>query len=298
MVSVLIPVYNFDPVPLLQDLSTRLRNYGQPWEIILGNDSSDSIFMPVMEECARMPGVIVFNSDVNLGRSRMRNKLGSMALHPYLLFIDGDAGMVNDDFIDRYLKEAAAGCVICGGTSYNGEVPEDKEELLRWKYGREREARPASLRNRLPYNSFSSFSFMIPREIFLDIQFNEGIRKYGHEDTLFGIELEKNNIIIKHIDNPLLHKGLDSADIFLEKTREGLRNLLSLYESYDDKGILARRIRILRQYLKIRKAGLHPFLSLFCRAFAGSLLSNLKGPSPSLFLFDLYKLCIINKIQG
>ena len=57
---------------------------------------------------------------------------------------------------------------------------------------------------------------------FKKISFNERLSGYGHEDTLFGYELNKNNIQIHHIDNPVLNGHLDTNEAFLLKTEEGL----------------------------------------------------------------------------
>jgi len=297
MISILIPVYNFNPMDLLEALSGQLHESGVEGEIIAGNDSSDLFYAPVFEKASMIPGVSIYSSDKNLGRSMMRNRLAAMARFPFLLFIDGDAGIENRNFLDNYLKKADEGTVVCGGTAYKADRPVDNSRILRWKYGLKREVRSAVTRSSSPYSSFSSFNFMVPKRIFDLISFDEGLRRYGHEDTLYGIELEKNKIKIEHIDNPLIHLGLDNSVLFLEKTAEGLENLTDLYRSYHDAGILVRRIRVLRQYLQLRKTGLAIILKFICPAFSGSIKRNLMGPSPSVFLFDIYKLCIINKIQ-
>ena len=49
---------------------------------------------------------------------------------------------------------------------------------------------------------------MISKTCFEQISFNEDLQGYGHEDTLFGYELDKKNIQIHHLDNPVLN-GLD-----------------------------------------------------------------------------------------
>ena len=54
-----------------------------------------------------------------------------------------------------------------------------------------------------------------------DQGFNPLISGYGHEDTLFGFELEQNGIVIRHIDNPVLNAHLDSNTQFLYKTDAG-----------------------------------------------------------------------------
>ena len=91
-----------------------------------------------------------------------------------------------------------------------------KTQVLRWKYGRNREEKNASLRNQSPYQSFTAFNLLAPKDIFQKIAFNEKIDGYGHEDTLFGIELKKEGVTIAHIDNPIIHLGLDEHQVFIK----------------------------------------------------------------------------------
>jgi len=211
MLSILITVYNQGPEQLIKDLLKQLSNIDYPVEIIIGNDCSDAKFMPVIEALDKIPGVKCLHSPENLGRSKIRNWIGSQANYPYLLFIDGDAMVKSKTFISDYLSRAEQGVVICGGTAYSEEAPTNKAEILRWKYGIKKEARSAYQRGQKPYNSFSSFNFLMPAELFNNYRFREDIQRYGHEDTLLGIDLEKAEIPLVHIDNQLIHNGLYSA---------------------------------------------------------------------------------------
>ncbi len=298
MISILISIFNHDPSALVKGLSSQGQKLDQPYEIIVGNDCSESKFMPVFDQLDKLAGVRCFHSVHNIGRSRIRNTLASMAKYSYLLFIDGDAEVFSEDFIQQYLNASESGLVLCGGTAYWDIAPIDKDKVLRWKYGLKREARTAEQRNIKAYSSFSSFNFLIPADIFGKNLFDENIIRYGHEDTIFGIELEKNNIRINHIDNQMIHTGLDSAVHFLEKTREGILNLVEIENSYYDKEALYRHIRLLKKYNSIRRYRLHSFLSLINWLAGKSIKRNLTGSSPSLRLFDLYKLCLINDIKG
>lgn len=298
MISILISIFNEDPTLLVQDLSSQLERSGFPYEILIGNDCSESKYVPVLSKLEEMAGVSCFHSPENIGRSRIRNTIAGMANHPFLLFIDGDARVNNESFIDVYLENADPGIVLCGGTAYFSEPPGNKEKLLRWKYGVSREAKTAKQRESKPHSSFSSFNFLIPAEIFLKVRFNEGIKRYGHEDTLFGIELERGGIPVLHLDNQLIHEGLDSSTVFLRKTREGILNLKEIQKTYEHPQILVSHIRLLSYYSSIRKWGGRHILSLICRSTGKSILKNLKGPNPSLRLLDLYKLCILNDNKG
>ena len=75
--------------------------------------------------------------------------------------------------------------------------------LLRWKYGRKKEQKKASDRNKHPYSRFSTFNVIIDKSIFSKFRFYEELKQYGHEDTLFSYQLKKAGIAIYHIDNGL-----------------------------------------------------------------------------------------------
>jgi len=298
MVSVLISVYNQDPGTLVRDIYSQLQDLDKPFEIIIGNDYSDSKFMPLFDSLEELSHIKCFHPDKNLGRSKIRNALAKQARYENLLFIDGDALVLKEDFLSVYMQYADSVSVICGGTAYYEDPPEERQEILRWKYGVKREARAAKIRNQSPHSGFSSFNFLVPASVFNKIKFDESIVRYGHEDTIFGIELQKENVKVLHIDNQLIHNGLDDSEVFLEKTKEGLLNLLELLKNYKDPDVLERHIRILSKYSSLRKWGGHHLIRLIDQLSSGSIRRNLTGPRPSLALFDLYKLCILNKIQA
>jgi len=297
MLSVLISVYNQDPASLVHGLLKQLKDSGQSYEIIIGNDGSGLEFVPLIKALENLSGVECIHTE-NIGRSRIRNLLAEKAKYQYLLFIDGDAEICNDRYILNYLKTAVPDAVVCGGTAYNSERPEKREEYLRWKYGVNREAVPAMVRSAKPYMNFSSFNFLIPSAVFKMIRFNETIMQYGHEDTLLGIELRINKIRIIHIDNQLIHNGLDSSKIFLEKTRDSLLSLSGLYGNYDNPGILTEHVRLLRKYDQMKKRKLLWLISALSSGTGKIMRRNLMGRNPSLLVLDLYKLCILNEIHA
>src|SRR5690606_29991654 len=62
-----------------------------------------------------------------------------------------------------------------------------------------------------------------------NLRFNESINGYGHEDTLFGLQLQDSGVKIQHIDNPAIHAGIDEDEAFLAKTNAALETLAELY---------------------------------------------------------------------
>lgn len=70
---------------------------------------------------------------------------------------------------------------------------------------------------------------MIRKSIFHSTSFPVLERNYGYEDTLFGLTLEANTIKLELIENPIYHEGIESNHIFLNKTEEAIKNLITQY---------------------------------------------------------------------
>jgi glycosyltransferase involved in cell wall biosynthesis len=193
----------------------------------------------------------------NIGRSKIRNAMVKEARYPYIIFMDCDSATSSNDYVAQYLPLCQANIVVYGGRRYRDEKPADAT-LLHWKYGVKRESLPASERQKHPNFSFCTNNFLIDKSIFNTITFNENLEGYGHEDTFFGLELLGNNIPIHHIDNPLTHLGLETSDVFLKKTENGIVNLhkveLMLRDEYPDyvghSKLMRSKMFLQRWYLK------------------------------------------------
>lgn len=157
--------------------------------------------------------------------------------------------------------------------------------LLHWKYGTIREPRPGEGSGKM----FLSNNFLIEKTVFEKVRFNEKIRNYGHEDTLFGLELYKNGYLILYIENPLLHEGLQTNAEFLEKTKSSLQNLSFIYKNMLPKED-ARNIRLIAAYEKLNKLRITGILSILGKIFSPVIEKNLNSRYPSMLLLDFYKL--------
>jgi len=291
MLSVLIPVYNYQITDLIKDLCKQIEENLIDAEIIIVDDASTRF---IEENCKLrdLEKVSYEKLGNNIGRSAIRNYLASKAQYDYLLFIDCDAKVYNPNFIKNYVQTINKNKeVVCGGLEYEHTAPKEHKLYFRWFYGINREFRTVHIRIENPYKSFTSFNFLIKKSVFHAIKFNEKLTTYGHEDTLLGIELKKQNINISHIYNPLLHDGLEETDIFIHKTEQSVKNLKYLLENYTDKEAFVNSIKLIKYVRIINKMRLAWLLKLYYKAFNRIILRNLKSQHPSLKLFDLYKLC-------
>ena len=292
-ISILIPVYNYDVRQLVHDLQQQSHTLdGVEVEILCFDDASDADFRRLNAAIAELPSVEYRLLPNNLGRSRIRNLLAREASHDYLLFIDCDSQVPDDSYLQRYAKTLSPEQLLYGGRIYQSQAPENQALILHWRYGSMREARPAEERQSQPYHSFMTNNFLIPRKLFYPIGFDERLSQYGHEDTLFGMELAAKNIQIAHLENPLVHAGLEPAQVFLRKSRQALENLAFLY--HQGTGI---DTRLLRWALRLQGQPSEVLLRVFWDSFRSLLERQLKSGNPSLRLFDMYKLgCLLEEL--
>ncbi len=296
MISVCLPVYNFDINELTEELLSQAIEYNIDIEILVFDDCSLSFYKKRNSGIAVNSNVQYLEFDHNLGRSKIRNRLADFAKGSWLLFLDCDMMPESRQFLKNYNNEIDQASVICGGISY-GARPFKNELLLRWRYGIHRESKNAARRQIFSYASFMSGNFMISKDAFNQIRFNEEISGYGHEDTLFGLDLKKNNIPILHINNPCIHLGLEPCFDYLAKTEQGIINLVRLLRIVpEQKSNLRKNISLLRFYFFMRGIGLSYPLRWFFSVFNPLLRRVLCSRRPSLLLFDLYKLGMLAQI--
>jgi len=261
-------------------------------ELLLIDDASTPEYSAQNNQLAELKWVKHQMLPENIGRSRIRNLLAIEARFPYLVFLDCDSELPDNLFVKRYLQELPFDGVVCGGRSYSVKSPGDNY-ILHWRYGMNRETTKANQRSHRPYHSFMSNNFMVARRVVLNHAFNEQLTGYGHEDTLFGYELKKNLTPILHIENPLLHKGLDTNREFLLKTVEGIKNLAFIYNNLQAGNEFARTSKLLTMYIHLRHWKLTGVVALIFRWLKNPIEQNLLGRNPNLLLLDFYKLGVL-----
>ena len=293
MLSILIPTYNYNITKSVNDLHIQATSLGIDFEIIIAEDGSVN-FLEENRKLQSLSNVIYIELKDNIGRAKIRNFLAETAKYPYLLFMDCDVKVIDNQFIRKYIDILPADVVI-GGYAYS-QTPPEKEQILRWRYGWQREVKTANERNKTPNKSFSTFNFLIKKAIFNEVRFDESISGYGHEDTMFGWELKKKNITVLHIDNPLLQESPDETAVFLQKIENSVRNLWLLYQKISDKKGFAEDNHLLKTYIFLKKYRLTFLISLFFALFGKILYKNLCSEKPKMMFFDLYKLGILCEV--
>ena len=292
-VSLLIPVYNYDIVALVHSMKSAFGKVPELCEIIIGDDGSSPEYREkyrAMED----NNVRLIVSEKNIGRAAIRNRLALEAKGDHVIFIDADIVLPStaEAYLLKWIPMAGLSKVLSGGVLYHDVPPGDPDKLLRWKYGRKREQTKASDRNKHPETGFSTFNVFIDKTVFSKIRFNEELKQYGHEDTLFGYQLKKAGISILHIDNGLIHDGLETNKEFLTKTKLGIENLSKLYDKVTDKRAFSQTVRMLRVYDRLKTVHLTRVLAGIFIRYRDRMEIRLDSNKPSLRLFSLYKICM------
>lgn len=292
MISILIPIYNFDATALLQELFEQSQLVNEEIEIIVYDDHS-SKFIEKNEKKAKKLGFLYHYLPNNIGRSRIRNAMSNVAEHEFLLFLDGDIFPKSKQFIQAYINHITTNTEVI----YGGRIHEDKEEFkhkLRWKYGYIKEDKSVKERQEKPYLSLITNNLLIKKSLFTSIYFEESLTTYGHEDTLLALILKEKKCHCIHIENPVIHKDIDENHVFIKKTEFALNNLKKLVESNK---LTEADIKILKIYKLLQNLGLLSIVQKIFMKFENQLKNYLILKGGSLFLFDIYKLGYFIKIK-
>lgn len=280
--SICIASFGDDIGALLHALDSGRRALSKDWtvEIIAGDQHSEPA--ADAKQWETQYGLRYLHHPNGLGRSNNRNTIAKASSGNFLLFLDADALPVHPDrFLLAYCTALNEVEVVVGGTAY-----QLSRSSLRHTIGQRKEAIPANKRAGNPYANFSAFNFAISRATFLQHPFDESLKQYGHEDTLFGQELRYACKTITHIENPAYHLDGDSDAEFLDKTELAVDNLVALIQA----GKIDEEVRLFAVYRKLQRTGIIHLVRLLSTLFAASIRALLIGGVRSVMLFDFYKL--------
>jgi len=280
--SILIPVFNYDCTHLVAQLCHLTE--GIEAEIIVAEDgSSDHRTLAANSRIHNLPRCRYICRKQNVGRAAIRNFLAHESRFKWLLFLDCDMEIPDEQFISRYLENDAQD-VIDGGFAVR-ENKDNGPHNLRYLYEwTEQERHNVYNRRKNPFRSFRTTNFMIRRDIIFAYPFNEKFRHYGYEDVFFGKCLKEQGFTIEHIDNAMILTDLEDNRTFIEKTEESLR---TLYEFREE---LKGYSRLLTFVNGIHISTITKLIRLWHRLFGSLERRNLYSRHPSLKLFRLYKI--------
>lgn len=290
MFSFLIPVYNYDCRTLVRELVRQCRELhagsgtdGFAYEVVIADDAStDTAIERANARLADEEGVRYLRVAENMGRARIRNFLARQARHEHCVIIDCDALVCTPDFVRTYYRHRDEADVIVGALRNPDTCPPGCE--LRYRYEQQAmHRRTVAYRASNPYAYLSTFNLMMRRTVLMRLPFDERCTDYGYEDALMGLNLRREGITILHIDNPLVHNGMDRNADYLDKTMKALRTLHRL------DGPMQEFSGVARMCHKVRRLHLRPVVLALYSAIRTPVRRNLLGRHPSITLFQLFK---------
>lgn len=246
--SILIPVYNYMCVNTVKKLKAQCDSLGSTlkYEIIVADDgSTDGNSITSNEKINDFEYCKFICKPYNEGSAATRNFLAKESKYNWLLFLDSDVDIDNDRFIIKYLDALQENTVINGGIMAGGLYDKLKTNL-RYLYEHHEESfHTAEKRNLTPYKCFRSANFIIPRNIFLTILFNNSMKRY--EDVYFGKVLKQYNIKIININNPVVINDYENNEKYINKLE------LDLDILYNFRKELQGYSRLLSFYIQVQR---------------------------------------------
>ena len=297
--SILLPSYNNVCVSLVQALQRQadaLRGkLDKPfrYEIIVADDcSTDAVCIDANRVIGDMLHCRYLRMKQNVGRAQIRNVLISESRGDYVLLIDSDLFLCDDNYLYKYATSTAD--VVYGGTRIGGEGlamvdneanTENLKGNLRYIY--EKKAEPshrAAFRQLRPNQEISVCNLYARRDIMEAHPFDSRFKAYGYEDVLFGKRLAESGIEVTHIDNPVLINEFEPNSVFVKKTEEAILTLCRFEQDLEGYSNLKTKVTTLGRYIPLS------LFRLWHRIMKNKEKRNLTGSKPSLLLFKLYKL--------
>lgn len=297
--SILLPSYNNVCVSLVQALQRQadaLRGkLDKPfrYEIIVADDcSTDAACIDANRVIGDMLHCRYLRMEQNVGRAQIRNVLISESRGDYVLLIDSDLFLCDDNYLYKYATSTAD--VVYGGTRIGGEGlamvdneanTENLKGNLRYIY--EKKAEPshrAVFRQLRPNQEISVCNLYARRDIMEAHPFDSRFKAYGYEDVLFGKRLAESGIEVTHIDNPVLINEFEPNSVFVKKTEEAILTLCRFEQDLEGYSNLKTKVSTLGRYIPLS------LFRLWHRIMKNKEKRNLTGAKPSLLLFKLYKL--------
>ncbi len=276
-------------------MQQQLAAEGIDYEVIVVEDGShDQVSIIHNLRINDLDGCRHIRKQHNSGRAAIKNFLADEARGEWLLYLDSDANIIANDYIHKLtdaIEHAGEAGVICGGLLHSDTLPQPSVSL-RWRYEHAADRhRSASERAQHPYQHMTPFNMCVRRSVMKAIPFNETCRQYGYEDALFGVMLQKRGVKVMHIDNPLMHVGLESNAIFLHKTETALTTLNTLGQQlmpHTNIGQVVSRLERSHAAMPIR---------VMFRCLQAPMRHNLLSNRPSLKVFSAYKLGYLLSIR-
>ncbi|WP_203258969.1 glycosyltransferase family 2 protein [Hyunsoonleella ulvae] len=287
MLSILIPVYNYNIVQLVRSIHKQALKANIKFEIICLDDKSNKDIALINSSVSKLDNTSYLLSENNNGIAITRQHLCNYAKYDWILLLDADVELRDDLFISNYIEalETSKYDIIFGGISYKNEKPH-KKSVLRWKYGKQCEGVTSKIRNKKPYKITSAANILIKKQQYNRFSLDSVGNSYGM-DIFFGPQLKLHKVPVLHINNSVYHLGLEDSETYIKKTEFAVNTLLSLH--YNNK-IELHENDLLSKFILLKSVKLNFIFSLFYRYLKDIIRKHLKSSNPLIIVFQFYKL--------
>jgi hypothetical protein len=286
VLSILIPTYNYNVIPLVSELHKQCSECGINFEIVAFSDGG-VLFENENQVINSFSNCKYIISSINIGRTQARKILSNNAKYNHLLFLDADVFPSTNNFIKNYINTITASDydVIMGGCSYKVESLR-KENNLRYLYGVKREQQTAFKRNQKKYTYVLSGNMLIKKKVFEEVNYKE-ITKYYGMDIFLSYNLMINRNSVFHIDNSIFHLGLENNTVFFEKC---LSSVKSRKETLLGMPRIEEINSLLKYYKILEKYKISGLIKIIFLIFEPLLKKLILKKTTSLVSLDLYRL--------
>ena len=111
MLSILIPIYNYNAYPLVLELHKQCLECKIEFEILCQDDASKSVLNSENEKINSLSCCSFTELKINIAHRQNRNSLANKAKFENLLFIDGDSIIIRNDYISNYISFFTHFCI-------------------------------------------------------------------------------------------------------------------------------------------------------------------------------------------
>ncbi len=262
--SILIPYYHDDPVPLIKALSDQCLAR-KDVEILVYDDGSNDADLnrkaiAAVKDSAAPVGLFI--AEQNRGRSFARNQLFENARAPWVLFLDADMRPERDSFVADYLtliKEMDCD-VIFGGFKVL-EQSEDPDRELHRALSEVSDCLTLEQRRAAGPQFVCSSNLAVKKEVLKEEPFDPEFKGWGWEDSEWAARVFKRFALL-HADIPAWHLGLETTDTLLKRFKTSGPNYNRFTRKHPD---LAQTLPLYRIIQKLRRVPGQRFTRPFLR---------------------------------
>ncbi|WP_421791875.1 glycosyltransferase family 2 protein [Hyphobacterium sp.] len=233
--SVLIPFYRDNPLPLVTALSEQIIPSELPVEIVLFDDGEPD---PALnEQVTKAISILaapvrLLTSHRNVGRAAGRNRLASAAVGDWFLYLDADM-TVEDGFLATWLDLVEQGGFDACFGGYIADPVTERSHRLHAALAQSSDENTAETRNAIGATAFCTSNLLVEANLMRHVTFDEHFTGWGWEDVDWAVRADAVGQLV-HCDNPAGHSGWQTPDVLLRKFRDAAFNYARLLEKHPD----------------------------------------------------------------